>query len=267
LENVYGTITSHEGKDFRAIANAFAQLGYRFGAVVVDARLFVPQSRPRLFIMGVREDLEIPKHLTGSKPSIDLWHPPKLIDAYASLTREVTDKWIWWQLPVPAKGNITFSDVVDEDPISVRWHTSEETARLLAMMSPINFAKVVAAKKLKRRLVGGVYKRTRHDASGKKVQRAEVRFDGVAGCLRTPAGGSSRQTILVIDGEKVRSRLLAPREAARLMGLPEDYKLPENYNEAYHLVGDGVAVPVVRHLAENLFEPILRSKRTIRRAA
>ena len=87
--------------------------------------------------------------------------------------------------------------------------------------------------------------------------RAEIRFDDVAGCLRTPSGGSSRQTILVVDGDRVRSRLLCTREAARLMGLPESYKLPRAYNEAYHLVGDGVAVPVVRHLGQHLFEPLL----------
>jgi DNA (cytosine-5)-methyltransferase 1 len=39
--------------------------------------------------------------------------------------------------------------------------------------------------------------------------------------------------------------------------LDESYKLPKNYNEAYHLTGDGVAVQVVRHLAEQLFEPLL----------
>ena len=35
------------------------------------------------------------------------------------------------------------------------------------------------------------------------------------------------------------------------------YKLPIAYNEAYHLTGDGVAVPAVRHLAKHIFEPIL----------
>jgi DNA (cytosine-5)-methyltransferase 1 len=100
-----------------------------------------------------------------------------------------------------------------------------------------------------------------------KVQRAEIRFDDVAGCLRTPAGGSSRQTIMLIDGKKVRSRLLSPREAARLMGLPEEYVLPNNYNEAYHLAGDGVAVPVVSFLAMNIFEPILASALAAQKAA
>ncbi len=87
-----------------------------------------------------------------------------------------------------------------------------------------------------------------------------MRFDDVAGCLRTPAGGSSRQLILVVEGQKVRSRLISGRETARLMGLPDDYRLPTNYNEAYHLTGDGVVVPVVRHLAEHLFEPILKRR-------
>ena len=93
--------------------------------------------------------------------------------------------------------------------------------------------------------------------NGAKVQRAEVRFDEVAGCLRTPAGGSSRQTILVVHGRSVRSRLLDSREAAALMGLGASYQLPKRYNEAYHLVGDGVVVDVVRHLARHLFEPLI----------
>ena len=103
-------------------------------------------------------------------------------------------------------------------------------------------------------MVGGLYKRMRDErdeAGGKiRVQRAEVRFDGVAGCLRMPTGGSSIQTVMIVDGDIVRTRRLSAREAARLMGLPDTYKLPNNYKEAYGLMGDGVAVPVVRHLAE-----------------
>jgi DNA (cytosine-5)-methyltransferase 1 len=43
------------------------------------------------------------------------------------------------------------------------------------------------------------------------------------------------------------------------MGLPDTYVLPKNYNEAYHLAGDGLVVPVVRHLAAHLLEPLLTS--------
>jgi DNA (cytosine-5)-methyltransferase 1 len=147
--------------------------------------------------------------------------------------------------------------MLDEEPEGVAWHTPTETQRLLSLMSSINRKKVEQAGRMGRRMVGGIYKRTRVDEKGRRAQRAEIRFDDVAGCLRTPVGGSSRQSIMIVEGEKIRSRLLAPREAARLMGLPESYRLPRNYNEAYHLVGDGVAVPVVRFLAISLLEPLI----------
>ena len=131
------------------------------------------------------------------------------------------------------------------------WHTAEETQRLLSMMSPVNREKVSVAQRSGKPCVGGIYRRTRLG-----VQRAEVRFDDVAGCLRTASGGSSRQSILVVDGLSIRSRLLATREAARLMGLPETYALPVNYNEAYSLVGDGLVVPVVRFLSRHLLTPL-----------
>jgi DNA (cytosine-5)-methyltransferase 1 len=93
--------------------------------------------------------------------------------------------------------------------------------------------------------------------NGEKRQRAEARFDDLAGCLRTPAGGSSRQFVLLIENGRVRSRLMSARETARLMGLPDDYILPEKYNEAYHLTGDGVVAPVVSHIARHILEPMI----------
>jgi DNA (cytosine-5)-methyltransferase 1 len=51
------------------------------------------------------------------------------------------------------------------------------------------------------------------------------------------------------------------------MGLPEGYVLPEKYNEAYHLTGDGVVVPVVRHLAEYILEPVLKAQKLQRESA
>ena len=108
-----------------------------------------------------------------------------------------------------------------------------------------------------RRVVGTVYKRMRRDEAGRSVQKAEVRFDNIAGCLRTPTGGSSRQIIIIVEGNELRSRLISSRETARLMGLSDEYILPDNYNEAYLLMGDGVVVPVVRYLADEIIEPIL----------
>jgi DNA (cytosine-5)-methyltransferase 1 len=44
------------------------------------------------------------------------------------------------------------------------------------------------------------------------------------------------------------------------MGLPDDYRLPARYNDAYHVAGDGVCPPVVRHIAHHLLEPILTGR-------
>jgi DNA (cytosine-5)-methyltransferase 1 len=135
------------------------------------------------------------------------------------------------------------------------------------MMNELHLSKVKYAQTSGKRVVGAIYKRTRPDGNGGKIQRAEVRFDDVAGCLRTPAGGSSRQLILLVEGDSIHSRLLSPREAARLMGLPDSYHLPAKYNDAYHLAGDGVAVPVVRFLAAKLLKKLVGSPAANKRVA
>jgi len=267
LENVCGALSSHDGRDFAAIGQALAQGGYRFGAVVINAVHFLPQSRPRLFIIGVQAASPIPHALLTRKPDA-IWHPPALVEAYSKLSTPSQRAWQWWHLPAPPMRTSTLADVVEDEPQGVAWHTPAETQRLLALMNPLNRAKVQAAQQAGRRQVGTIYKRTRADGpNGTRTQRAEIRFDDVAGCLRTPVGGSSRQIIMLIEGERIRSRLLSPREAARLMGLPDTYVLPNNYNDAYHLAGDGVAVPVVRFLAEHLLEPLLMSAQVVEKQA
>lgn len=265
LENVCGTLTSHDGKDFEAICQTFADAGYRCGALVINADLFLPHSRPRLFVIGIHDDVKVDPTLLSPGP-IEPFHTRGLQSAVERLPVELRQTMLWWNMPTPSRRNTTLISIIEENPTSVAWHTPAETQQLLGMMSPINLAKVTAAKRAGHRMVGGVYKRTRVE-EGVKVQRAEIRFDDVSGCLRTPSGGSSRQVIVVIDGAKVRSRLISARETARLMGLDDDYKLPRNYNEAYHLTGDGVAVPVVRHLAQHILEPLLGIVEAAERAA
>lgn len=255
LENVCGTLTSHGGRDFAAIAETFAGAGYRLGALVIDAALFRPQSRPRLFLIGIEAGTAVSPALLAPGPCAP-FHPPALVRAMqASLEPP-----LWWRLSAPPPHGLTLADVIEDDG---GWHAPDQTARLLRLMSPANLAKVEGAKRSGGRLVGTVYRRTRRDQDGARAQRAEARFDGVAGCLRTPAGGSSRQLILVVEGETVRSRLMSARETARLMGLGDDYRLPANYNAAYRLTGDGVVVDVVRRLAGRLFEPLLAPRAAV----
>jgi DNA (cytosine-5)-methyltransferase 1 len=252
IENVLG-IT----KSLDVVGAELMAAGYgRFGAVAIDAELFVPHSRPRLFIVAVAGSPCLPTALYRSGPN-DLWHPTALQRAVKRLPEDRAAAWVWWTLPTPPTRNVRLIDIIEAAPSGVRWNTPAETQNLLRMLSSLNRSKVDAAMRSGRRMIGAGYRRIRPDGAGSKVQRFEARFDGIAGCLRTPTGGSSRQVIIDVEAAEVRTRLISARETARLMGLPDGYRLPESYNEAYHLTGDGVAVPAVRYLAEHLLEPIL----------
>ncbi len=256
LENVCGALTSHGGQAFAALAGALTSAGYRFGPLVIDAVNFVPQSRARLFIVAVKSNIELPQRLIQENPDPQ-WAPHGLVQARKKLSSQLRKQWLWWNLPSPPPRTIVFSELIEASPKGVLWHTEAETRRILDMMSPINLEKVNQARRMGKTIIGTVYKRTRPDETGRRVQRAEIRFDEISGCLRTPVGGSSRQVVMFVEPDRVRSRLLSPREAARLMGLSESYKLPQNYNEAYHLAGDGLVVPAVRHLADHILRPVL----------
>lgn len=265
LENVVGALTSHGGRDFTLIVDALAQVGYRVGALVIDAVRFLPQSRPRLFIVGVHSTAPFPAALSASVPD-KTWHTRSLREAHSHFPELLRNAWMWWTLPPPDAHIPPLSEIIEDEPTGVEWHTPEQTDRLVSLMSPIHLKKLDKAKRFRQRIVGTIYKRMRPDEDGVRVQRAEVRFDQISGCLRTPVGGSSRQVIILVEGKRVRSRLLSPREAARLMGVPEDYPLPSNYNEAYHLFGDGLAVPAVGWLERHLLRPLASSCEAIKAA-
>ena len=257
LENVTGLLTSNSGKDFSAICRALRGLGYLFGAVVIDAKHFLPQSRPRIFIVAVRDDISISANLTCDAPRSP-WHTAGIVRAHAELATDVAEAWRWWELgDAPTLTDDALLAAIDIGP-RADWHTVDETERLLAMM-PVSHAKRLAdAREDGSTKIGSIYLRMRPE-NGKNVQRAEISFGTTLGCLRTPRGGGSRPRIIVVEGDEVRTRLLSAREAAGLMGLPSDYPLPERYQHAFQLIGDGVAAPAVRFLADALIEPLARA--------
>lgn len=266
LENVVGLLSSHEGRDFEYILSELVSAGYATGAIVMDAIEFLPQSRPRLFIVATSARKHAVSELGSTHPSVD-WHPANLRRAYAALPAHVQERWVWWRLPRPRYSDTKLAELLDGDDSRAAWHSPMETKRLISMMSDRNRTKLREAMASGKRHVGAVYRRTRPDGNGGRTQRAEVRFDGISGCLRTPAGGSSRQIILVVEGTKVRSRLITASEAARLMGVdPDTYPIPKRYNDAYHLFGDGLVVPAVAHLANHLLLPLARAAEASRAA-
>jgi DNA (cytosine-5)-methyltransferase 1 len=256
IENVIGALSSHGGRDFAAIMEAMSRAGYKTGALIIDAAHFLPQSRPRLFITGYKGTP--PAALRASSPD-PVWHKDRLKRAAGVISPQARKSWIWWRLPPPPERKISLIDLLEDRPDGVKWHEKSETGKILAMMSGANLAKVERAKASGERMAGAIFRRTRARADGSRAQRAEIRFDGLAGCLRTPGGGSSRQLIMLVEGNSVKTRLLSPRECARLMGLPDSYILPERRNDAYHLTGDGLAVPAVSWLAQHLLEPLAQA--------
>lgn len=65
--------------------------------------------------------------------------------------------------------------------------------------------------------------------------------------------------ILVSQGKGKTPRRLTPRECARLMGYPADFKIPVSDTQAYRQFGNSVVVPVVERIAKNVVAAMRRS--------
>lgn len=248
VENVAGLLTSNGGADFACVAGLMASRRYLVSALILNASDFVPQSRPRLFIIGAREADAAPFGRIAPPAA-----PAALVEAVAGLSPAAGRNWRWIAAAPRRQRNLSLADILDED---AAFDPPRATRLRLQQMAPRQRAVIRDLQASGARHAGAAFRRVRIE-NGKKFSRIEARFDGLAGCIRTPAGGSSRQIIFDIDAGKVRSRLMTPREAARAMGLPEDYILPARATAALKLVGDGVAPPVVSWLAENVLEPML----------
>jgi DNA (cytosine-5)-methyltransferase 1 len=260
IENVPDMLTSSGGRDFDRICDMFTDTGYRYGALTIDAALFVPQSRERVFVIAVDKTLDVPASIVADRPSMP-FHTEAVVEALRrqKAAASTNAQPIWWRLPVPPRRNTIVADVLEgDDRPGVVWDGPRYTDAFIASMAPKHLDLVEEAKTRSASLGGRVVKcaarRTR-----KRGPTWEMRDDDIAGCLRTADGGSSIQRLVFVEGDTVRTRRPTPREYARLMGLPDTYKLPANTIEAYSLVGDGVVVPVVRFLAEHILEPILQA--------
>lgn len=240
-ENVAGLVSAAGGTHYRTLHKALTNRGYLVGPMQIDAVRWVPQSRKRVFVVAIQKDLIVPSELAGSEPN---WlHPPAVRKAAEKL-----DHLVWWKMPEPPTRKRNLSDIIEWDAPFVDPKTDARNIRLISARHKELLSRIPDSKIF----VAPGYKRTR---SGKQV--LELRFDNLAGCLRTPRGGSSRQLIVVKKNGKLNTRLLTVREAARLMGAPESYKLPGTYNDAYKAMGDAVAVPVVKQLSEHLLFPLV----------
>jgi DNA (cytosine-5)-methyltransferase 1 len=227
FENVTGIM--QRGGAISEVRGAFEEQGYRHATIIIDAARLAPQSRERVFVIGVREELGVDIAALADKAM-------KALGARAR--------------------NINLADILEDHP-NVEMFSPAEVQRHLDMLSSSQAAGVAEARGSGRTVAGPFVRRMRGPKSGEREQRVEVRLDGLANALRVLHGGSSRQFIMIIRGAETEMRTFSPREAARLMGLPDSYILPANERDALSLCGDGVCVFVVRFIVAHIIEPAL----------
>lgn len=250
LENVPGFLTSRDGRDFRDALLALNELGYVVDAVMVDAARFVPQSRLRLFVIGMLDEPAGPKVAEETFFQCDA-RPAALAD-FVFLNPDI--HWKIRSLPALPWSGKRLADIVEEVPSdSEIWWSKERRDYLLSQMSPKHHAEAQTMMEGRDWSYGTVFRRVRNGRS-----MAELRTDGIAGCLRTPRGGSGRQILFCAGRGEFRVRLVTPRECARLMGA-DDFVIRCTLNQALFGFGDAVCVPVVEWIARNYLNPVLEN--------
>ncbi len=258
LENVVGFASSRQGEDFRAAAARLAELGYWLDAFVLDARNFVPQSRPRMFVIGVQRPLadgwrwDARRSLLGGAAELDRRpDSPLRPDALRRAMEgcELSTGWLRLAERTPSGRSGPLLDVLDLDE-EQSWWDQEQTERHLAMMTEKHRRRIDALVELRETAAATVFRRIRQG-----VQRAEPRWDGLAGCLRTPRGGSARQIVLAIVKGDVKMRWMTPREYARLQGAP-DFTIECGVHQALFGFGDAVCSPAIEWIDRRLLTPL-----------
>lgn len=248
LENVAGFLTSHDGNDFRDACLALNELGYAVDAFMIDAALFVPQSRQRLFLVGVSGKYTRSR-VEDNLSFYESQCRPKALAEFIFWNHDIL--WAVRDLPGIPKERRNLMDIIDDLPKnSPHWWSKQRSEYLLNQMSDRHRA--IAENMIQGENIscGTVFRRVRRGRS-----MAELRTDGVAGCLRTPRGGSGRQILFVAGKGECAIRLLTPMECARLMGA-DNFRITVPLNKALFGFGDAVCVPVVYWIAENYLNPV-----------
>lgn len=267
LENVSGFLTSHGGKDVVETVKALSELGFVVDIIELDAALFTPQSRPRVFLIAVIEAIAAKfMHVKNADDLFDSWwqkfdEQPKLRSAKLKklIASHEELNWGLLDIPLPEPRTATLDDIIEHDipDDSSLWWSDERKNHLFAQMNSAHQAKLQAMMDNKFFSYGTVFRRMRAGTS-----MAELRTDGIAGCLRTPRGGSSKQILVRAGNGGWGVRLLTPREYARLQGVRDSFVLPNNANKGYFAMGDAVCVPAIEHLSKYALTPIYNFSQT-----
>ena len=251
LENVAGLLRHHGGTHLQAALDRLQEMGYAFDLLLLDAAFFVPQSRPRLFIVADRQPCG-----SGALPDISALRPP----AITSFMADHADlRWDPFDTPAPPARQIKLRDVLrDPPPRSEEWWSEQRTDYLLTQMRLDARQLVEDASERSTYSYFPAFRRMREWPDQVTRSTAEVRTDGLAGCLRTPKGGSARQIVVRAGRGTISVRHMSPAEYATLMGA-SDFRLDPRASVTDALFGfaDAVCVPAIRWIRDHQLEPRL----------
>lgn len=249
VENVPGWLHSNRGQDFRLTIQALNDLGYACDVFTLDALRFTPQSRLRVFLIGAKmpSDLVTAELILTRRKSLLPDRLRRCVVANKDL------RWFYNELPEPPPlRSDGLSDIIERlDESDGRWWSDEQVGRHLAMMNQVHRQRVEELEPSNQFHYRTFYRRRRGG-----LQRAEVREDDLAGCLRTAVGGSGRQFLVRAGRGSVRMRAMTPREYARLQGVPDRYPITVGDVQALTGFGDAVCVPAISWIAQHVLNPL-----------
>jgi DNA (cytosine-5)-methyltransferase 1 len=212
LENVKNLRSHDKGNTYRTIMGVLQKdLGYTVDDQIFDGQHWVPQHRERIVIAAFRD--------------------PALFS--------------FETLPLPGKGHVLLGEILHRTDGTEPFLTHDGD-RYFDFESGKVRDKYTLSDKLWSYLQAYAAK---HRSLGNGFGFGLVNESSITRTLsaRYYKDGSE---ILVDQGEDRNPRRLTPREAARLMGFPDDFVIPVSDTRAYKQFGNSVIVPQFAHIAE-----------------
>ena len=259
-ENVKGLLTSNDGKDIQYLLSHYSELGYYNDILFVDAKYFVPQSRQRIFIVSMKKEI-IPEELIANSVT-ESWVRPSLLMKTINRLKDI--KWLHLKVPPQPQINNDLESIIDY--FDINYWDSERKDYFLSQMSSRHL------RLISENIDSGQYNyftafRRMRMRDGRKQSTAEIRTDGLAGCLRTAKGGSAKQILVIVGKGEVNVRLLNERECARLMGAPNFIIDPTiSKNDYLFGFGDAVCSSAIEFLDNHYLTPIYEADRESNKA-
>lgn len=268
IENVPGLLSSNGGRDFAVILSGLAELGYYAAWRILDAQYFgVAQRRRRVFVVGSLGDGRCAEVLFES--ACGCGHPPPGREKGEGIARDFAPS-----LSASGRGTSRTGESRGQDPLVVTptlrggspggsTHgkpSGTDQGPLTVRNSGQGFWQEDDKAATMRKEAAGVHEST---LVAQQVQwasgggnEAEHNYQFVAYTLNAK-GGSGR-----LDGESetfipstMLVRRLTPKECLRLQGFPDDWldlDPPLSDSAKYRMIGNAVAVPVVRWIGERI---------------